>query len=37
MSTSTIDEEPIFDMKDLEDKVLLGAGETPWLKWLLGR
>jgi len=37
MSTSTIDEEPIFDMKDLEDKVMLGAGETPWFRWLLSR
>lgn len=37
MRSSTRDEEPIFDMDDLEDKVLFGAGETSWFEWLLGR
>lgn len=36
MRSSTIDEEPVFDMDDLEDKVLGVKEETSWLTWLLG-
>ena len=38
MSSSTIDEEPVFDMKDLQDKAAGEVdGETSWFRWLLGR
>lgn len=36
MRSSTIDDEPIFDMEDLQDKVTLEGAETSWFKWLLG-
>ena len=35
MSSSTMDEEPVFDMIDLQDKVG-GVGERSWYRWLLG-
>lgn len=34
--SSTEDEEPIFDMTDLQDKVTGTSGETSWYHWLLG-
>ena len=36
MHSSTMDEEPVFDMKDLQDKVQ-GYAETSWITWLLGQ
>jgi len=35
LATSTEDEEPIFDMEDLEDKVQESAEYTSWYVWLL--
>jgi len=37
LAVSTADEEPIFDMDDLEDKVQLTAEYTSWYIWLLRR
>jgi len=37
MRSSTIDESPIFDMDDLEDKVEGAGEETSWMVWLLGK
>lgn len=37
MSSSTIDEDPIFDMDDLQDKAAgVGVSETSWHTWLRG-